>query len=143
MRSCGGRPYPRRLGEAASLRVERIGLLCSLDIDDRHKSGRSRGRRGGSEAADGETALKALESAPRVNLLFTDVVLPGGMNGPELAAEVRSRFPGIAVLYTSGYPELANFPESAFPEGADLLQKPYRKADLARKIRDALDGTNS
>jgi CheY-like chemotaxis protein len=91
------------------------------------------------EAADGQTALKILETAPRVNLLFADVVLPGGMSGPELAAEVRDRFPGIAVLCTSGYTELANIDQSAFSEGTELLQKPRRKADLARKVRHALD----
>ncbi|MEE8213575.1 MAG: response regulator, partial [Alphaproteobacteria bacterium] len=91
------------------------------------------------ETADGQTALKVLESAPRVNLLFTDVVLPGGMSGPQLAAEVQSRFPGMAVLYTSGYTELANFDEGTLAEDTELLQKPYRKADLARKVRRALD----
>jgi PAS domain S-box-containing protein len=91
------------------------------------------------ETADGQTALKALESAPRVNLVFTDMVLPGGMSGPELAAEVESRFPGMAVLYTSGYTELANFHEGTLGEDTELLQKPYRKADLAWKVRRALD----
>ncbi|MEE8284238.1 MAG: response regulator, partial [Alphaproteobacteria bacterium] len=91
------------------------------------------------ETANAETALKALESAPRVNLLFTDVVLPGGMSGPELAAEVESRFPGMAVLYTSGYTEIANFDQGAFGADTELLQKPYRKADLAWKVRRALD----
>ncbi len=91
------------------------------------------------EAADGESALKILDSAPRVNLLFTDVVLPGGMSGPQLAMEVRNRFPGIAVLCTSGYTELANFKQSTFDEDTELLQKTYRKADLARKVRLVLD----
>jgi CheY-like chemotaxis protein len=93
------------------------------------------------EAADGDAALKALASAPRVNLLFTDVALPGGMNGVELAAEVRNRCPGIAVLYTSGYPDLANVDQSTFGEVGQLLQKPYRKADLAGKVRLVLDKT--
>ena len=91
------------------------------------------------EAADGESALKILDSAPRVNLLFTDVVLPGGMSGPQLAVEVRNRFPGIAVLCTSGYTELTTFKQSTFDDDTELLQKPYRKADLARKVRLALD----
>jgi PAS domain S-box-containing protein len=91
------------------------------------------------EAADGETALKVLETAPRVNLLFTDVVLPGGMGGPELAREVQSRFPGIAVLFTSGYTDLANVDRSALGEETELLKKPYRKADLARTVRLVLD----
>ena len=95
------------------------------------------------EAADGQTALKALETAPKVNLLFTNVILPGGMSGPQLAAEVRDRFPGMAVLYTSGYTALANVDQSAFEKDIELLQKPYRKAELARKVRRALDQTQS
>ena len=95
------------------------------------------------EAGDGETALKMLETEPRVNLLFTDVVLAGGMSGLELAVEVRSRFPGIAVLYTSGYTELVNFDRSLFDEDTELLQKPYRKADLARNVRLVLDQAQS
>ncbi|MDX1485042.1 MAG: PAS-domain containing protein [Alphaproteobacteria bacterium] len=91
------------------------------------------------EAATGKSALKVLDSVSRMNLLFTDVVLPGGMSGPQLAAEVERRHPGIAVLYTSGYTDLANVGESAIGEGAELLQKPYRKADLARKVRGAID----
>ncbi len=93
------------------------------------------------EAADGSSALKAVASAPKVNLLFTDVVLPGGMSGPQLATEVQDRFPGIAVLYTSGYTDLANVDQSAFCKDIELLKKPYRKAELARKIRRALDQT--
>jgi PAS domain S-box-containing protein len=95
------------------------------------------------EAADGESALKLLETAPPVNLLFSDVVLPGGMSGPELAAEVRGRYPGIAVLYTSGYTDLVGTDQSAFGEDTELLQKPYRKADLARMVRQALDQARS
>ena len=90
-------------------------------------------------AADGAGALKIFDATPRINLLFTDVVLPGGMSGPQLAAEVRRRHPGMAVLYTSGYTDLANFESSAFGDDVELLQKPYRKADLARKIRTAID----
>ncbi len=95
------------------------------------------------ETADGQTALKVLESAPRVDLLFTDVVMPGGMSGPDLALEVQCRFPGIAVLYTSGYTGLANVDQSAFGKDIELLQKPYRKADLARKVRRALGQARS
>jgi len=71
--------------------------------------------------------------------LFTDVVLPGGMNGPDLVLEVQSRFPGIPVLYTSGYTDLAHFDRGLFDQDIELLRKPYRKVDLARKVRLALD----
>jgi FixJ family two-component response regulator len=61
------------------------------------------------------------------------------MGGPELAREVQSRFPGIAVLFTSGYTDLANVDRSALGEETELLKKPYRKADLARTVRLVLD----
>ncbi|NNE33855.1 MAG: response regulator, partial [Rhodothermales bacterium] len=91
------------------------------------------------EAADGESAIKALDSAPNVNLLFTDVVLPGGMSGPELAEKIRQRWPGIPVLFTSGYTELVDFDQSLLNQDSELLRKPFRKADLATKVRVALD----
>jgi hypothetical protein len=53
--------------------------------------------------------------------------------------EVRKRYPGIMILYTSGYTDLGNVDMSAFDEDTELLQKPYRKADLARKVRQVLD----
>ncbi|HSR56305.1 MAG TPA: ATP-binding protein, partial [Alphaproteobacteria bacterium] len=93
------------------------------------------------EAPDGEAALKALENNPRIDLLFTDVVLPGGMSGPELAEAAQQRVPGLSVLYTSGYPELADLEIGTIRTEVELLHKPYRKADLARKIRLALDRT--
>jgi PAS domain S-box-containing protein len=90
-------------------------------------------------AGDGESALVAFESARSVDLLFTDVVLPGSMNGVELASEIRRRNPTIAVLYTSGYTDRAKVDPASFGEDTDQLQKPFKKADLARKLRQALD----
>ncbi|MBT3792215.1 MAG: PAS domain-containing protein [Rhodospirillales bacterium] len=95
------------------------------------------------EAGNGERALKLLETAPQVNLLFTDVVLPGGMNGPEIAAEVRKSFPGIAILYTSGYADLGRDEMNGLGEACELLHKPYRRAGLARKVRMVLDQAKS
>jgi len=91
------------------------------------------------EAADGPSALSILEKSSRINLLFTDVVLPGGMRGPDLAAEVTRRRPGIAVLYTSGYTENAIIHQGRVDDGIDLLNKPFRREDLAQKVRAALD----
>ena len=93
------------------------------------------------EAPDAGSALIALETSPRVHLLFTDVVLPGDMNGPDLAAEVHRRRPGIGILYTSGYTENAIIHQGRVDDGLELLNKPYSKADLARKVRDVLDKT--
>ncbi len=84
-----------------------------------------------------------LDRISRVNLLFTDVVLPGGMNGPKLAEEVVRRRPGVSVLFTSGYTDNAFIPQGRLDKGVELLNKPFRKADLARKVRSVLDKANS
>ncbi|WP_295857755.1 histidine kinase famiy protein [uncultured Xylophilus sp.] len=94
-------------------------------------------------AHTGQQALSVLdhllpEQAPQ--LLFSDVIMPGGMNGFALAREVQRRVPGIHVLLTTGYAanelELETTKDSAF----DVLKKPYRLGDLARKVRMVLDG---
>ena len=95
------------------------------------------------EAATGAAALEQLESTTRVNLLLTDVVLPGGMNGRELATEVERRTPGIKVLYMSGYTENAIAHHGRLDADAELLQKPFRRADLARAVRKVLDGPST
>ncbi len=92
------------------------------------------------EAATGPAALEQLGSTTRVNLLLTDVVLPGGINGRELAAEIERRAPGINVLYMSGYTEDAIMHHGRLDDDAELLQKPFRRADLARAVRKVLDG---
>ena len=84
-----------------------------------------------------------LDRISRVNLLFTDVVLPGGMNGPKLAEEVVRRRPGVSVLFTSGYTDNAFIPQGRLDKGVELLNKPYRKADLAMKVRAVLDKPTS
>jgi CheY-like chemotaxis protein len=72
--------------------------------------------------------------------LFTDVIMPGGMNGRELAEEIARRRPGAKVLFTSGYTENAIVHHGRLDPGVALLNKPYRKKDLAEKIRAVLDG---
>jgi CheY-like chemotaxis protein len=91
------------------------------------------------DAPDGASALSLLAGASGVALLLTDVVLPGGMSGSELAREAARLAPGLKVLYMSGYTENAIVHQSRLDEGVKLLQKPFRKADLARRVRDALD----
>ncbi len=95
------------------------------------------------ESATGAAALEQLGSTTRVNLLLTDVVLPGGMNGRELAAEVERRVPGVHVLYMSGYTEDAITHHGRLDADAELLQKPFRRADLARAVRKVLDGPSA
>ena len=92
------------------------------------------------EAANGPAALDALERNPRLRLLFTDIGLPGGLNGRQLADEVRRRWPGIRVLLTTGYTRDAMVRQGRLDPGVELLIKPFTEADLARKIREVLDG---
>jgi len=89
-------------------------------------------------AANAAEALAAMERGAAFDLLFTDVVMPGGMNGRELAEEVLQRRPGTKVLYTSGYTENAIMHHGRLDPDVALLNKPYRKADLAHKIREVL-----
>jgi CheY-like chemotaxis protein len=88
-------------------------------------------------AEDGRTALEYVESGQLFDLLFTDVV-PGGMTGRQLAAEVSSRQPGTKVLYTSGDTENAIVHHGRLDRGVMLLSKPYRKSELARMVRLAI-----
>jgi len=92
-------------------------------------------------AADGAAALAILEREAGVDLLFTDVVLPGGLNGPELARRAASADRAPRVLYTSGYTGNAIQQLDAIEQGVRLICKPYPIEELARKVRAALDGT--
>jgi PAS domain S-box-containing protein len=89
------------------------------------------------EAADGPSAIKVLEKE-HVDLLFSDVVMPGGMTGYELGREARTRWPQIKVLLTSGFPEEKLNGNGGPPWNMRLLIKPYRKDDLARTLREVL-----
>src|SRR5262249_46287554 len=79
---------------------------------------------------DGIEALAVLDSGLPFDLLFTDVILPRGMNGRELADEALKRRPSLKVLYTSGYSENAVVHHGRLDPGVLLLTKPYRKEDL-------------
>jgi CheY-like chemotaxis protein len=89
-------------------------------------------------AGNAAEALALVDEGAQFDLLFTDVVMPGGMNGRELALEVAKRRPGIRVLFTSGYSESAVVHEGRLDRDVALLAKPYRQADLAQKVREAL-----
>ncbi len=89
-------------------------------------------------AAGAEEALEALGADPRVDLLLTDVVLASTMNGRQLAREVQRRHPTIRVLFMSGYTANAIVHNGQLDEDAPLLQKPFRKNELARRVRDIL-----
>ncbi len=94
-------------------------------------------------AENGRHALEvADEHGSRVDLLFTDVVMPE-MGGVQLAAELTSRHPELKVLYCSGYTDSALMQRGALVRGVDLLQKPFSPADLVHRVRATLDGTAS
>jgi PAS domain S-box-containing protein len=90
-------------------------------------------------ATNGAEALALIDGDAPVDLLFTDVVMPGGMNGRQLADEARKRRPELKVLFTSGYTENAIVHHGRLDPGVLLLAKPYRKPQLAEMIRVALD----
>jgi signal transduction histidine kinase len=92
------------------------------------------------EAGDTDQALGVLNKIPRVDLLFTDVVLPGSGNGRVLATKARQKYPGLPVLYTTGYTRNAIVHQGRLDADVELLNKPYTQQDLARKVRDLLDG---
>ncbi len=89
-------------------------------------------------ASAGAEALSLLDAGEPVDLLFTDIVMPGGMNGRELADAVLERRPGLPVLFTSGYTEVGVVRDGVLDSDVDLLHKPYRRAELAARIRRAL-----
>jgi signal transduction histidine kinase/CHASE3 domain sensor protein len=89
-------------------------------------------------AADGPAALAQINNGETFDLLFTDVIMPGGMSGRQLAEEVEKLRPGMKVLYTSGYTDSAIIHHGRLDPGVLLLTKPYRKAQLAQMVRQAL-----
>ncbi len=90
------------------------------------------------KASDADSALAIIESGVSIDLLFTDVVMPGTLRSPELARRTRLRLPNVAVLFTSGYTENAIVHGGRLDDGIDLLSKPYSRDALARKIRHVL-----
>ncbi|MEN3382833.1 MAG: hypothetical protein V7608_2877 [Hyphomicrobiales bacterium] len=90
-------------------------------------------------ASDGASALAEIDRAQHIDLLFTDVILPGRVNGRQIADEAVRRRPGLKVVFTSGYTENAIVHHGRLDAGVLLLTKPYRKSDLALMIRRALD----
>jgi CheY-like chemotaxis protein len=90
------------------------------------------------KARDAVSALSVIEKGHAMDLLFTDVVMPGELRSPELARKAKERLPNIAVLFTSGYTENAIVHGGRLDAGVDFLPKPYTRDALARKIRQVL-----
>jgi PAS domain S-box-containing protein len=110
----------------ADMRAMTIAMLRSLGY-------------GVLEAATAKGALEILEKDDGVNLLLTDVVLPGGSSGRALAEKARKRAPDLAVLHMSGYTEDTITRHGRLDEGVRLLRKPFHKTEIARAVRSALE----
>jgi len=91
------------------------------------------------EAGDAAEALRRLDGERRVDLLFTDVGLPGGVNGRGLAEAARSQRPGLKVLFTTGYARNAIVHNGTLDPDVQLIVKPFTRRDVAQKIRTVLD----
>jgi signal transduction histidine kinase/DNA-binding response OmpR family regulator len=90
------------------------------------------------KASDGQGALTILQSGIPVDMLFTDVVMPGPVRSIEVARQAKQMFPAIEVLFTSGYTQNAIVHGGRLDPGVELISKPYRRDELARKIRQLL-----
>jgi CheY-like chemotaxis protein len=92
------------------------------------------------QAEDGDAGLALMESTvPAVDLMLTDIMMPGLLNGKALADVVERRWPKTKVIFMSGFSELSIVQYGRLDDGVLLLSKPFRKGDLARILRQALD----
>jgi CheY-like chemotaxis protein len=90
------------------------------------------------EARNGVEGLELLAAGDKIDLVFTDLVMPGGLSGLDLLREVRTHFPGVAMLLTSGYSEDLVGSVSGTADDVLLLRKPYRQSDLAAALQNVL-----
>jgi CheY-like chemotaxis protein len=94
-------------------------------------------------ASSADAALAMLSEEDRIDLLFTDVIMPGVVSANELAAQARELHPEIRVLFTSGYTENAMIHNGRLDDGVNLLSKPYGRADLASAVRTLLSSSDN
>ena len=146
-RSCGSTPEEAaaRQGQPTPQGHERI-LLVEDDPQVRASVVRQVQSLGYAvtEAPDGASALAAFASATKpYDLLLTDVIMPGQMNGKALADEVTRRWPGTKLVFMSGYTEDVVLHQGRLGTGVLLLSKPFHKSDLAQILRQALDGASA
>jgi CheY-like chemotaxis protein len=90
-------------------------------------------------AANGAAALEILRSTKPVDLMFTDVVMPGGINGRQLADEAVRLRPGLKVLFTTGYTRNAIVHHGRLDAGVEMIGKPFSFTELSAKVRALLD----
>jgi CheY-like chemotaxis protein len=91
------------------------------------------------EAIDGPAALEVMADAGAIDLLLTDMILPRGMNGRDVASAFHDRYPSSGVLYSSGYTREVLNRRGGFDDDATLMNKPYQTPALARRVREVLD----
>jgi PAS domain S-box-containing protein len=129
------------ISEAAESGKQELVLVVEDDEKVRHLSVEMLRELGYQvlEAADGPQALQILEARDDIALLFTDVVLPGGMTGAQVAARARAKHPTLQVLFTTGYARNAIVHHGRLDAGVQLLTKPFTFSDLAAKVRAILD----
>ena len=92
------------------------------------------------EAEDGRSALQALMQDDEIDLLLTDIVMPGGLNGADLGREARDLRPDLKLMYMSGFPQSSFGDRTQLEQGVVLMRKPFRKSELAVEIRKILEG---
>ncbi len=92
------------------------------------------------EAPDGPAGLKVLDSNARIDLLITDVGLPGGLNGKQVADAARVSRPNLKVLFITGYAENAVIGQSRLESGTFVMTKPFQMENLAHRIREIVQG---
>lgn len=90
------------------------------------------------EAANADEAIQILERDPNIRLIFTDIDMPGSMNGLKLAAAVRERWPPVRIVATSGH---FNVQAGDLPSDARFITKPYQPVQIVNAIRELLAGT--
>jgi CheY-like chemotaxis protein len=95
------------------------------------------------KANDAEQALAVVASGVHIDLLFTDVVMPGSLRSPDMAKQATQMLPGLKVLFTSGYTQNAIVHGGRLDPGVELLSKPYSRQQLAMKIRQVLGDSDS
>jgi CheY-like chemotaxis protein len=141
--------YDAQQDETGLAAIEAFGdeviLVCEDDEDVRAYSAEVLRELGYQvlEAADGPSALALMNADAPIDLLFTDVVLPGGLSGADLARQAAELKPGLKILFTTGYARNAIVHHGRLDPGVELLTKPFSYSDLAARVRDILDRPGS
>jgi PAS domain S-box-containing protein len=126
-------------------RHSEIVLVVEDDEDVRTYSTESLRELGYSvlEASQAREALQMLDTHPDIAILFTDIGLPGRMNGRQLAEEARKRNPNLKILFTTGYARNAIIHDGRLDPGVELVTKPFTQAALGAKLRDIIDARST